>query len=104
VFNATAPFKHQKMVADGRLSLAGALHDMQGDVLGSTSPAVVFAPAVSLLAGPAATLLRAWKHDSRNLLVYVSTPQLDWTLASVGLPSLVVLTIPMCYFPHVRHH
>jgi hypothetical protein len=104
VFNATAPFKHQQMVADGRLSLAGALHDMQGDVLGSTLPAVVFAPAVSLLAGPAATLLRAWKHDSRNLLVCVSAPQLDWTSARVGLSSLVVSTIPMCHSRHVRHH
>ena len=69
VFNATAPFKHQKMVADGRLSLAAALHSLPGDVLGGATPAVVFAPAVSLLAGAAATLLRAWKHDSRNLMV-----------------------------------
>ena len=93
-----------KMVADGRLSLAAALHNLPGDVLGAATPAVVFAPAVSLLAGPAATLLRAWKHASRHLLVRFSAPQLDSTWSRVGVPTLGVSIISMCCCPHARHH
>jgi hypothetical protein len=81
--NATAPFTHQRMVADGTLTLASALHELPGDLLGGGAlPAVVFCPAVSLLAGPAATLLHAWKHDARNLLVRSQPLSLTLTLTA----------------------